>query len=74
MYALAILTSAGTAMAFPHIQLGAIDIGIPIQWFGMIVAIGVLIGATPLRRYAEWHGVSDDNIRGGGSRRRGQRR
>jgi phosphatidylglycerol:prolipoprotein diacylglycerol transferase len=30
----------------------------------MIVAAGVLIGATPLRRYAEWHGVSDEHIRG----------
>jgi phosphatidylglycerol:prolipoprotein diacylglycerol transferase len=29
----------------------------------MIVALGVIIGATPLRRYAEWHGVSDELIR-----------
>jgi phosphatidylglycerol:prolipoprotein diacylglycerol transferase len=67
MYALALLLSAGTAAAttaVPYFHLGALDIGIPIQWFGMIVAAGVLIGATPLRRYAEWHGVSDDHIRG----------
>src|SRR5712672_119733 len=67
MYALALLTSAGTAAAtagLPYFHLGALDIGIPIQWFGMIVAVGVLLGATPLRRYAEWHGVSDDHIRG----------
>jgi phosphatidylglycerol---prolipoprotein diacylglyceryl transferase len=41
-----------------------IDIGVPIQVFGMIVAAGVLIGAYLLRRYAEWHGVSDEHIRG----------
>src|ERR1041384_7500139 len=67
MYALALLTSAGIAAAttgLPYFPLGALDIGIPIQWFGMIVAAGVLIGATPLRRYAEWHGVSDEHIRG----------
>src|SRR3569623_1542859 len=40
------------------------DIGVPIQAFGMIVAAGVLIGAALLRRYAEWHGVSDEHIRG----------
>src|SRR5690242_10879987 len=57
--------SAGTSATsgLPYVHLGALDIGIPIQWFGVIVAIGVLIGATPLRRYAEWHGVSDDDIR-----------
>src|SRR5512138_729968 len=41
-----------------------VDIGIPIQAFGVIVAAGVLIGASLLRRYAEWHGVSDEHIRG----------
>src|SRR5215475_4560755 len=65
MYAL--LMSAGLAAAaagLPYFHIGAIDIGVPIQGFGMIVAVGVLIGATPLRRYAEWHGVSDEHIRG----------
>jgi phosphatidylglycerol---prolipoprotein diacylglyceryl transferase len=67
MSSVALLMSAGTTVAttdLPFFHLGALDIGIPIQWFGMIVAAGVLIGATPLRRYAEWHGVSDENIRG----------
>src|SRR5215475_16026285 len=65
MYALALLMSAGLAAAgLPYFHIGAIDIGVPIQGFGMIVAVGVLIGATPLRRYAEWHGVSDEHIRG----------
>src|SRR5262245_45251622 len=65
----------GTALAFagvttaatfgiPHFQLGSLDVGIPIQAFGVIVAAGVLIGAWLLRRYAEWHGVSDEHIRG----------
>ncbi|MBA3461684.1 MAG: prolipoprotein diacylglyceryl transferase [Deltaproteobacteria bacterium] len=38
--------------------------GVPIQTFGVIVAAGVLIGAYLLRRYAEWHGVPDEHIRG----------
>ncbi len=55
---------AGSIAAFPFFHLGSLDIGIPIQSFGVIVAAGVLIGAALLRRYAEWHGVSDEHIRG----------
>jgi phosphatidylglycerol:prolipoprotein diacylglycerol transferase len=46
--------------------MGALNIGGRdlIQSFGVIVAIGVLIGAWLLRRYAEWHGRSDEDIRG----------
>src|SRR5262245_21442712 len=62
MYALAL--ALGGASALPYFHLGSFDVGIPIQAFGVIVAIGVLIGAGVLRRYAEWHGVSDDHIRG----------
>lgn len=57
-----LVLASGTDLPFFH--LGALDIGIPIQWFGMIVAAGVMIGAVLLRRYAEWHGISDDHIRG----------
>lgn len=67
MSALALMMSSATDAAtsgLPFIHLGSLDLGIPIQAFGMIVAAGVLIGATPLRRYAEWHGVSDEHIRG----------
>ena len=67
MYALALLASAGIATTlthFPLIHLDPLNLGVPIQWFGMIVAAGVMIGAVPLRRYAEWHGISDDHIRG----------
>ena len=44
-------------------HLGQLAPGIPIQAFGVIVAVGVLIGAALLRRYAEWHGVEDLKIR-----------
>ncbi|MFN0248906.1 MAG: prolipoprotein diacylglyceryl transferase [Kofleriaceae bacterium] len=71
MYALALshagsaLTDATSTLALPYVHLGAVEIGpLPIQAFGVIVAIGVLIGAALLRRYAEWHGVPDDDIRG----------
>ncbi len=57
--------TASIAASLPFFHLGAIDTGIvPIQSFGILVALGVLVGAALLRRYAEWHGVSDDHIRG----------
>jgi len=62
MYALGLSLSA--AATLPYFRLGQLDVGLPIQAFGVIVAIGVLIGASLLRRYAEWHGFSDDHIRG----------
>lgn len=53
------------AVALPFLKPPSpIDIGVPIQVFGMIVAAGVLVGAALLRRYAEWHGVADEHIRG----------
>ena len=64
MYAAAWMLSASPSTAslgLPYFHLGQLG---PIQWFGLIVAAGVLIGAAILRRYAEWHGVSDDHIRG----------
>src|SRR5881396_3211176 len=64
MYGTALALSAATTastVGMPFFQLGSIG---PIQSFGIIVAAGVLIGAALLRRYAEWHGVSDDHIRG----------
>jgi phosphatidylglycerol:prolipoprotein diacylglycerol transferase len=68
MYPVVFLLSAATTASttgLPFFHLGGLDLGpVPIQWFGMIVAAGVLIGASLLRRYAEWHGVSDDHIRG----------
>lgn len=53
------------AVALPFLKPPPpIDLGVKIQVFGMIVAAGVLIGAAILRRYAEWHGVTDEHIRG----------
>jgi phosphatidylglycerol:prolipoprotein diacylglycerol transferase len=67
MYAVALLLSAATTAGttgLPYFHLGALNVGIPIQSFGMLVAAGVLIGAALLRRYAEWHGQTDEHIRG----------
>src|SRR5688500_14835319 len=41
-----------------------IDIGIELQWFGIIVALGVLLGASLSRRYGDRHGIDDDDMRG----------
>lgn len=60
---LAVATTSATT-GLPFIKPPTLDLGVPIQAFGVIVAVGVLIGAAILRRYAEWHGVSDDHIRG----------
>jgi phosphatidylglycerol---prolipoprotein diacylglyceryl transferase len=32
--------------------------------FGIIVSIGIFVGAVPLRKYADWHGIHDDISRG----------
>lgn len=50
-------------MALPFFSLPTLDLGIPLQPFGIIVATGVLIGAEILRRYGYRHGVDDDDIR-----------
>jgi phosphatidylglycerol:prolipoprotein diacylglycerol transferase len=67
MYAPALMLSAAATagtLGIPFFQLGKLSESIPVQWFGLIVAVGVLIGAEILRRYAEWHGVADNYIRG----------
>ncbi len=64
MYAVALTLSGDTTIGtvvVPFFHLGSLG---PIESFGVIVAAGVLIGAALLRRYAEWHGVEDDHIRG----------
>ena len=69
MYPVAmVLAGASTAgtTGLPYFHLGAITlpiVNLPIQSFGVIVALGVLIGAALLRRYGEWHGMSDEQIR-----------
>lgn len=62
------MSLAALSAGLPFFESGVlfkipIGAGIPIQTFGVIVAAGVLIGAYLLRRYAEWHGVSDEHIR-----------
>jgi len=51
-------------LGLPFFTLPWPDLGIPIQQFGVIVAIGMIIGATVLRRYAARHEVRDDDVRG----------
>lgn len=64
MYAAALLLSGVTTVATTGLPfLSPWSLG-PIQGFGIIVAVGVLIGAAILRRYSEWHGVADEHIRG----------
>jgi phosphatidylglycerol---prolipoprotein diacylglyceryl transferase len=50
-------------VALPFFSLPTLDLVIPLQPFGIIVATGVLIGAEILRRYGYRHGVDDDDIR-----------
>ena len=65
MYASALVASAALAGLIPHFHSGSLfSLGsLDIQSFGAIVAGGVLVGAWLLRRYAEWHGIPDQNIR-----------
>ncbi len=66
MYAVALMMSAAISSAaskLPYDYFHAGNVIGAIQWFGLIVAVGVLVGAAILRRYAEWHGVSDEHIR-----------
>lgn len=62
MHGIAWLASAGLPDS-RIFHLGQLADGIPIQAFGVIVAVGVLLGAALLRRYAEWHGLEDVKIR-----------
>jgi phosphatidylglycerol---prolipoprotein diacylglyceryl transferase len=69
MYALALLMSTAATAAVSgipafHLSRETFNLPIPIQPFGVIVAVGLIVGAIPLRRYAEWHGVADEHIRG----------
>ncbi len=52
------------ALGLPFFTLSPLDLGIPIQPFGVIVAIGMVIGAAVLRRYAARHAVPDGDVRG----------
>ena len=41
---------AAATLALPFFKLGELNVGLPIQSFGILVAIGVVIGAHVLRR------------------------
>ena len=66
LLALVALVSTGATAAsgaLPFFSIPTLDLGIPLQPFGVIVATGVLIGAELLRRYGFRHGVDDEDIR-----------
>lgn len=49
----------------PFFELGSIDLGpLELQWFGILVATGVLLGAGLARRYGDKFAILDDDIRG----------
>ena len=53
--------AAGVLTSIPYFDVPTLG---PLQPFGVIVAVGVLIGAWVMRRYAEKRGVDDDELRG----------
>jgi phosphatidylglycerol:prolipoprotein diacylglycerol transferase len=62
--------TAGVVAGLPYFDIPSLNIlapigkNLPLQPFGMIVAVGVLIGASVMRRYAERHGADDGDLRG----------
>jgi len=60
----AVAVGAVSAGGLPFIAAPELDLGIPIQPFGVIVAAGVLIGAEIMRRYSLRYGMDDDDLRG----------
>jgi len=49
----------------PFFKLGTIPLGpLKLQWFGILVATGVLFGAWLMRVWAEKRGLDDDHVRG----------
>jgi phosphatidylglycerol---prolipoprotein diacylglyceryl transferase len=53
--------AGGLVAGLPYFDVPTLG---PLQPFGMIVAVGVLIGAWVMRLYAEKRGVDDDHLRG----------
>jgi len=48
----------------PFFELGHIDLGFKLQWFGILVATGVLLGVHIARKYADKFAIDDDDMRG----------
>src|SRR5262249_31900569 len=60
------MTMLSATAAIPFFQLGHITlpiVNIDLQYFGILVATGVLIGAGLMRRYAERYGVDEFDLR-----------
>ena len=53
-----------TTLGVPYFHRGELIDGIPVAAFGVLVAIGVVLGARVLRRYAAWHGIEERHIHG----------
>ena len=51
------------SVGLPFVHAPELNLGIPIQPFGVIVAAGVLIGAEIMRRYSLRFGIDDDDLR-----------
>lgn len=56
--------NTSTVAGVPFFELGHIDVGIPLQWFGILVASGVLLGVHIARKYADKFAIDDDDMRG----------
>jgi phosphatidylglycerol:prolipoprotein diacylglycerol transferase len=50
-------------MSLPYFEPPSLPIRVPIHIFGVIVAVGVMVGAAVMRRYARRLGESDDDVR-----------
>ncbi|NVB78345.1 MAG: hypothetical protein HOV81_08120 [Kofleriaceae bacterium] len=50
-------------MSLPYFEPPSLPVRVPIHIFGVIVAVGVMVGATVMRRYARRLGESDDVAR-----------
>src|SRR3569833_2378880 len=58
------MSATALSTSLPYFHHRYLDLGLHIQAFGMIVTTSNQNNTTQHRRYAEWHGVSDEHIRG----------
>src|SRR5262245_42113040 len=61
------MSTLSLAAAIPFFEAGHIDlpvVDIDLQYFGILVATGVLIGAHLMRKYGDRYAVDDDDMRG----------
>jgi phosphatidylglycerol---prolipoprotein diacylglyceryl transferase len=60
-YSMLAATAALPYFAVPHLNVG---LGLKIEPFGILVALGVLFGTRVLDRYAAWHRADEEHTRG----------